>query len=175
MKKRFIIILILLAMLFGMIFLAIKLEKKKEVNKKISIEGYDISVKSLNKESDKYANSYFTTYFEKKNYDKELNKTARKTFYVSYDGIEKKDKISNFAFDKTVKINGKTFYYIIEGNSWNVALYYEISADEYLVIKVHGGRVIYSDGEECKCLATVDENILKSKEMSNSLIFKIKK
>lgn len=177
MKKRILIVIsILIIILITMVVLvSINLNKENIVKKEITLDEYNIVINlDKNKKIDN-SGSYFTTVFKKKRYDEDKKDEVIEKFYVSYVEIKNKEKLSNYIFLKSIKINDKKFYYIEKGNTWNIALYYEVSKDKYLVINVRGDSVVYSDGSECKCFADISDNVLKSKELKEVLNFKIKK
>ena len=148
------------------------------VNKmSITIKGYtmDINSKEVGHASSK---SYFNTSFDI--IDKDNNKC---TYYVDFvdlnlisDNTGNDGIIDDIARPKEITINGKKFEYYLDESNWNATLYYRIPDGEgQLIIKVSGGGVFDSEGNQAKMLAYVDEKVLESDELAEILKFSVHK
>ena len=91
-------------------------------------------------------------------------------FKVEYLGVE---EWHNDAPSSTLRINDKEFEYLVEKGESVADLYYTIPnyKDMYLHIRVTGTGKYDEEGQQCKCMPIVDEELLKSKELAGIVNF----
>ena len=143
----------------------------------ITTKGYaiDINSKEVGHPS---SGSLFSTSFDIVNKDK-----SSKTYFVNYaelklasDSTFNDEIINDVAEQGEVTINGKKFNYSIGLSPSNAALYYQIpDGNGKLIITVKGGNVFDSEGNQAKTQASVDEEVLNSKELAGILNFSVSK
>lgn len=168
-KKILGIIIALVLVVLIIVGLLVFIPKKKKVSSTFDLEGYKVTISANPIENDN-RDTYFTTSFEVVS-----NNTGKKEvsmYFVDFDGIYK-DKLPKDV--KDIKINNKTFKYIQTQSNYDADLYYQIpNTNEYILIGISGGSV-YSDGVQLKLLAPVDDKLLNSKELADTLDFDINK
>lgn len=185
MNKKFIEIIGILVVIIVVVGVCIFIAKHKSTQNEtgvfnktsITIKGYtiDINSKDVGHSSSK---SYFNTSFDI--IDKDNNKC---TYYVDFvdlnlisDNTDNDGIIYDIARPKEITINGKKFEYYLDESNSNATLYYGIPDGEgQLIIKVSGGGVFDSEGNQAKMLAYVDKKVLESNELAEILKFSVHK
>ncbi len=154
-------------------------DETEELNKmSITIKGYtiDIASKEVGHSS---SESYFSTSFniiDDNNYTNTYN-VEFVDLKLSSENTSDGSITYDIARPEEVTINGKEFNYYLDDSeeySTSATLYY-IIPDGSLTIKVYGGSVFDSNGDQLKRLAFVNKEVLESKELAEVLNFTIKK
>ena len=111
--------------------------------------------------------SRFSAYFTK-----ETSDGGTEEFRVEY--VEVKEWL-NDATTLGVTINNKEYSYFIGEDKSTANLYYVIPNTNRMALhaRVIGMNKFDASGEQCKCLPTIDEELLKSKEVAGILNYKI--
>lgn len=127
-------------------------------------KGVNISIKSTEAGHPEDGTN-FTANFSIKNEDGD-----KETYKVDYLNVEEwqEDTLS-----LTVNINKKEFIYLEEESLTTVDLYYIIPNYESMAlhIKITGISIFDKNGQQCKCLPTVDKELLESKELAGIINF----
>ena len=147
-----------------------------------SVGDADIVVKAR-ADKQKPKDSLFTTSFS-------IGHISKVVFYVDFLGIYDMDKtitvsdIYGKKIDKTVdelmkgemlKIDSKYYGYTYDSSGTcgrNLLLFHKVYNDKILGIRIRGGE-IYHNGQQAKCLAMVNKDTLKSKDLKRILDFEI--
>ncbi len=109
--------------------------------------------------------SKFTTYFKIKNED-----NGTENYRVDYLDVE---EWQNNATSLQVNINEKELIYFEGEGLSSVDMYYIIPdlENKALHIKVTGISIFDKNGQQCKCMPTIDKELLESKELAGILNF----
>ena len=177
-----IVFILIILVVLGLFFLIKK--QKTESNEtiissnktEITIKGYSISIYTHH-DAIPSDETYFTTSFDIIDEEKRTN-----TYYVDFvdlklfsDDSNNEEIVYDFAKPEEVTISGKQFEYYLDNPAWNAELYYKLPDGKgQLFIKVRGGSVFTSEGDQLKTLALINRSVLESAELADVLNFYIK-
>lgn len=82
----------------------------------------------------------------------------------------------NISEQGNITINNKEFKYYVDDSTWNSILYYTLPDKKgCLAIKVTGRNVFNADGNQVKTKASIDKEVLSSKELAGIINFSVTK